>query len=176
MCYNAAFRLDTDSTPMIRSLKTCFRLSVFTLVSAAFAVSAGSLQAQMPGTRPGEITTLQQMQAKEAAQAAATTWLRLLDTGMFAETWQTAATSFHSAITQDGWITLLKGGRPVFGDVVTRKLKAVTFTRILTGAPDGQYVVILYDTEFTKMKAAVETVTTGLQPDGSWKVDGYHIK
>jgi hypothetical protein len=52
------------------------------------------------------------------------------------------------------------------------------FTRehTLPGAPDGEYVVIQYQTAFQNKKSAIETVTPMLDKDGHWRVAGYYIK
>ena len=60
--------------------------------------------------------------------------------------------------------------------MVSRSLKGIVYTRILPGAPDGQYVVLQYQTDFTNTKGLTENVATVLEPDGTWKVTGYHIK
>jgi len=44
----------------------------------------------------------------------------------------------------------------------------------LPGAPDGEYVVIQYETQFEHHTPA-ETVTPMLDKDGAWKVSGYFI-
>lgn len=51
-----------------------------------------------------------------------------------------------------------------------------TYSTTLPGAPDGEYVVILYDTSFENKKSAVETVTQMIDKDGNWHVAGYYIK
>jgi hypothetical protein len=55
-------------------------------------------------------------------------------------------------------------------------LSTAKFFKSLPGAPDGQYVVIKYDTTFANKAAAVETVTPMREADGSWKVSGYFVK
>jgi hypothetical protein len=145
------------------------------VVLAVCLAGVGNLHAQTPIAPAPGITSPQQMMAETDAEAAARTWLKLLDSGQYAETWQTASPLFHTAITQDGWIALLKGGVPVFGKVTSRKLKEATFSRILPGAPDGQYVVIQYQTTFANMKEATEQMAM-VSEAGTWKVCGYHIK
>jgi hypothetical protein len=163
---------------MIHPLKPrCFSLFTFILTAAVLHLSIGNVRAQMPAAgAPAAAQQAEQMQAKEAAQAAATAWLQLLDAGKYDETWQTAASSFHTAITEQGWVSLLKTGLPVFGKVLARKADAVSYSRILPGAPNGQYVAIDYQTNFANSKAAHEIVTVALEPGGTWKVCGYHIK
>ncbi|HWN92533.1 MAG TPA: DUF4019 domain-containing protein, partial [Verrucomicrobiae bacterium] len=48
--------------------------------------------------------------------------------------------------------------------------------RTLPGAPDGEYVVIQYETAFENKASAVETITPMLDKDGSWRISGYYIK
>jgi hypothetical protein len=47
---------------------------------------------------------------------------------------------------------------------------------LLPGAPDGQYVVIQFETSFENKHNAVETVTPMLEPNGQWRVSGYYIR
>ena len=44
------------------------------------------------------------------------------------------------------------------------------------GPPDGQYVVIRFQTTFEHKRSGVETVTPMLEQDGGWRVSGYYIK
>ena len=70
----------------------------------------------------------------------------------------------------------MEGIRRPLGAVLTRKLKSKTYATELPGAPDGQYVVIQFDTAFQNKRVAVETVPPMLADDGSWLVAGYFIK
>jgi hypothetical protein len=45
----------------------------------------------------------------------------------------------------------------------------------LPGAPDGEYVVMQFNTSYTQKKSAVETVTMVLDKDGKWHVAGFFI-
>jgi hypothetical protein len=60
--------------------------------------------------------------------------------------------------------------------MVARKLKSKQYTKNLPGAPDGECVVIQYETTFEKKQSAIETVTPMLDKDGKWRVSGYYIK
>ncbi len=44
------------------------------------------------------------------------------------------------------------------------------------GAPDGEYVVIQFETSFEHKRSAIETVTPMMDRDGKWRVSGYYIK
>jgi hypothetical protein len=114
--------------------------------------------------------------AVSKAQDAAKAWLALTDTGKYAESWDGASILFHAAITKADWEKALHSVRSPLGMLKSRKLKSATFTRILPGAPDGEYVVMQYDTEFEHKASATETITPVLEKDGVWRVSGYFIK
>ena len=110
------------------------------------------------------------------AETAALAWLALTDAGDYARSWNRAASIFQAAITQQHWIDALTRVRRPLGALVSRKVLSARYATSLPGAPDGEYVVIRYETEFVNKKEAVETVTPQLEKDGSWKVSGYYIK
>jgi len=110
------------------------------------------------------------------AQKAAEQWLALVDAGNYAESWKTAAGYFQTAVPQSQWEQTIAGVRKPLGDLVSRKLKSAQYAKSLPGAPDGEYVVLQFDTSFANKKTAVETVTPMLDKDGAWKVSGYYIK
>ena len=69
----------------------------------------------------------------------------------------------------------MNASRGSYGALVSRKLKKAEYRTSLPGAPDGQYVVLQYDSSFEHKKAAVETVTPMKDADGVWRVSGYFI-
>ena len=115
--------------------------------------------------------------AKEnAAVLAAQHWLAMVDGGEYAHSWDEAAEYFKGAITREQWGQSLQGVRKPLGKVISRKVKSKTYTTSLPGAPDGEYVVIQFETSFEHKKSAVETVTPMIDTDGKWRVSGYYIK
>ena len=120
------------------------------------------------------------LQANEVAEKVAVTasnaWLSLVDGENYAESWNQAAGLFRAAVTREQWQNTLKTVRVPLGKVVARKLKSKQYTKTLPGAPDGEYVVIQYETTFENKKSAVETVTPMLDKDGKWRVSGYYIR
>jgi len=113
---------------------------------------------------------------EDEAQKAAEQWLALMDAGKFAEGWNTAAGYLQAAVSQQQFESSLAAVRKPLGDLVSRKLKSAKYTKSLPGAPDGEYVVLQFDTSFANKKAAIETITPMLDKDGRWKVSGYFIK
>jgi hypothetical protein len=114
--------------------------------------------------------------AIEEAKTVAGSWLEEIDAGKYAEAWDQAAPIVQTAVTKTDWEKALKVARTPLGSLKSRKLKSATFTKTLPGAPDGQYVVILYETQFENKASATETVTPALDKEGKWKVSGYYIK
>ena len=105
---------------------------------------------------------------EEAALSAAESWLELVDAGSYAESWEEAASYFKGAIQEDKWVQSLRGVRAPLGQVLSRKLKSETYRSSLPGAPDGEYVIIQFDTSFQNKKSSVETVTPMLD-NGEWE-------
>jgi hypothetical protein len=114
--------------------------------------------------------------AEQAALRVANEWLQLVDNTKYDESWNSAAEFFKSAVSRDSWQQTLQAFRSPLGKIISRKVKSKKFTTSLPGAPDGQYVVIQYDTSFENKRSAIETVTPMLDKDGKWRVSGYYIK
>ena len=112
----------------------------------------------------------------KAAVAAAQKWLAGIDENHYDESWTDAADAFHDAITQDKWVAALESVRKPLGSLVSRELKSAQLVTNPPGAPDGQYVVIQFDTTFANKESGVETVTMGPLQNGQWKASGYYIK
>jgi hypothetical protein len=62
------------------------------------------------------------------------------------------------------------------GRLRSRVLQSARFESTLSGAPDGEYVVLKFASSFEHKTAAVETVTPTKDEDGTWRVSGYYIK
>lgn len=114
--------------------------------------------------------------SEKAATEAAGAWLRLVDAGEYAESWKQAASLFRKQVTAGQWKTAVGNARGPLGKVLSRRLRSAEYRRTLPGAPDGDYVVIQYDTSFEKKKSGIETVTPMKDGDGIWRVSGYFIK
>jgi hypothetical protein len=113
---------------------------------------------------------------EKAAVNAAKTWLKLVDEGKYFEGWDEAAQYFKNAVTKEQFGASLEAVRSPLGKVLSRNLKSKQYTKTLPGAPDGEYVVIQYETSFKNKQHAIETVTPMLDKDGKWRVSGYYIK
>ena len=113
---------------------------------------------------------------EEAAESSAREWLALVDSGNYAASWKEASQLFKANVSQEQWEKMMRANRVPLGAVQSRKLLSAIYATSLPGAPDGEYVVIKYDSSFEHKKTAVETVTPMLDKDGHWRVSGYFIK
>jgi hypothetical protein len=110
------------------------------------------------------------------AEAAAKSWLVLVDGAKYGQSWDDAASLFRAAVTKGDWEKAVKSVRSPLGALKVRKLKSATFARTLPGAPDGEYVVIQFDSQFENKAAAIETITPMKDKDGAFRVSGYYVK
>ena len=113
---------------------------------------------------------------EKAAVAAADAWLKLVDEGKYAESWKETAGFFRKAVPQADWEKQMRTFRDPLGALESRTAQETKYTTSLPGAPDGEYVVIVYKASYAKKSDAIETVTPMKEADGTWRVSGYFIK
>jgi hypothetical protein len=113
---------------------------------------------------------------QERAVEATRNWLALVDQGNYGKSWETAAGYFKGAVTEKQWEQAMNAVRSPLGKVISRRLKSKHYVTSLPGAPDGEYVVIQFETSFEKKKSSVETITPMKEKDGTWRISGYFIK
>jgi hypothetical protein len=109
------------------------------------------------------------------ATDAAKSWVVLLDAKAYARSWNAASGLFQSHVPQEQWERAVQAARGPMGALVSRHVAGAEFAGTLPGAPDGQYVVVRFDTKFAHKAAAIETVTMVLD-NGSWKSAGYYVR
>ncbi len=111
-----------------------------------------------------------------AAQREARSWLELTDRGDALASWRATGKQFQSAISADKWADSLKQVRSPLGAVVERTLLSTEFATSFQGAPDGDYVLLVFRSSFAKKIDSRETVTLEHEADGAWRVIGYLIR
>jgi len=141
---------------------TSKQFSVLTLCALLWLCAAGPVPAE------------EQKQAQ--AVAAARAWLALVDAGDYEQSWDEAASYFRNAVPKEKWRQMLAAVRRPLGALVARELASTTFHRTLPGAPDGEYVVIQFETSYENKASGIETVTPMMDSDGRWRVSGYFVK
>ncbi len=139
-----------------------FKFTKF-LVSLIFILSAHNLMAETK-------------EAKEAlAVKAATEWLKLVDAKNYRQSWEETSTIFKAKVNAKDWAKTASEVRSPLGAFNSRKMKVKNYMTSLPGVPDGEYVVIQFETQFQNRKNMIETVTP-MFDDLKWRVSGYYLK
>jgi len=112
----------------------------------------------------------------EKATAAATRFLSMIDAGKYEISWQKSAKLLSEKIEQKDWVEKLAKVNSIYGPLVERILTKSTFTTSAKDSPDGEYIILLYDSSFKNKASANETIIVTLEEDNVWRVAGYHIK
>ncbi len=112
---------------------------------------------------------------KQAALEAVESWLKLVDAGKYGPSWDAAAKLFQDNVAKSDWKKSVEAARTPLGKTVSRKLIAPRYLTEIPGAPDGEYVIIQFTTEFENKKEAMESLTP-LKENGEWKVSGYYVQ
>ena len=110
-----------------------------------------------------------------AGSIAAKEWLKIVDAGEYVESWQKSDAFFKSQLTQTEWSVALTGVRTPLGQVKSRSELGAKEYSSLSGVPDGEYLVIQFQTEFQNKTSATETLTLS-KSSGDWLPVGYFIK
>ncbi len=113
---------------------------------------------------------------EQAAQAAAESWLALVDSGKYDQSWEEAASFFKEKVTKEQWKAAMESVRSQVGKIDARKLKSASYAKNPPSAPPGEYVNIQYDSKFQNLPAGLESVSPMLDKDGKWRVAGYFVK
>ena len=117
-----------------------------------------------------------QQKPEDLAQKSAEAWLALTDSGKYPESWDEASSFFKSKITKDIWTSKLQQARSPLGALKSRKLSTAKYIKNPPNAPEGEFVILTFDTSFDQLPSSTETVSMILDKDGKWRTAGYFIK
>lgn len=110
------------------------------------------------------------------AQQAAESWLALVDAAKYDDSWSSASALFQEAITLKKWRRVAQAAREPLGKIKSRTFKTATYSTSLPGAPDGEYVVVEYQTTFEHRPDAIEKIIPMRDAGGRWRVSGYYVR
>ena len=113
---------------------------------------------------------------EQAGRTAADEWLVLVDAGKLPESWQKLEPAFAKKVGKKKWTSALSEIRSPLGKLTSRALKSAEYTKELSGAPEGEYVIVQFTSSFERKKEATEKVTLLLGRDLFWRVAGYSVK
>jgi adenosylcobinamide amidohydrolase len=127
----------------------------------------------LPGAKPYVTETTRR---EKTVADAALKWLGTVDEGRLGDSWREASEVFRQSLKREAWEAMAGATRAPLGRRLSRQLHRSVYTKYLPGAPEGEYLVMEFITEFEKRADAIETLTSRLDQDGVWRVSGYFVK
>ncbi len=149
---------------------------LLTLLIMSCAIAGAPALAQSSDGEPQTVEQKAAAAAEGAGQAAAAAWLALLDAGRFGDAWDTASTLFRSNVPKDAFVKGMTGSRSALGAARERKVGDIAYKTQMQGLPNGQYVSVLFVSDFPSKPATDEIVMTMRENDGRWRVTGYSTR
>jgi hypothetical protein len=110
-----------------------------------------------------------------AAQRQAMGFLGYLDDGRFADSYAYTGMLLRAQADRELFSSQIQKARAGTGALQARELIDAAYNTSVEGAPEGQYVILHYHSNFANRQDTVETITLALAK-GYWRVDGYYIK
>jgi hypothetical protein len=169
---------------MTRRLLMMFaEAAVCALAASAWCTSASAQSATppaAPAAAPKALPTEDALQPstrddKETVEASRA-WLALLDAGNFGAAWDGASPHLKSVVTRQKWITGLIAARKPFGKLKQRMPVKFARSHSMPDAPDGDYSLLEFESEFANGKRASEQIIWMLGDKQVWRVSGYFIR
>jgi len=108
------------------------------------------------------------------ARDAALHWLKLLDDGDCEEAFEWEAQDFRMSRTQSQFVRLMQARRAPFGRALSRSIIGSRPIEKFVGAPEGNYVSVIFKTAFEHKNPTAERVIVIKQATG-WRVIDYKI-
>ena len=150
-------------------------LLVMSLIIAAVMLSPMLLGSSTEVDQSSAPVSIMEAKSQAESLSAALDWASLVDARKWDESWQAAAGIFKSQVTAQQWASAVEQVRTPLGAMSGRTLKNVTKSSTLPGAPDGEYEILEFQTNFAQKSDAVETIVLARE-GAEWKVAGYFIR
>jgi len=141
-----------------------YRIHVVLMISAALMIIMPLLN-EKPDADKAELAT-----------AAASEFLKMIDTDHYESSWRLSAKLMQERIPMDKWQEQLVAIRKTLGPLVKREQKDISYATVAKDSPDGEYIQIFYDSRFGANPKVEETLTVMLDADGQWRVAGYFVQ
>ncbi len=109
------------------------------------------------------------------AIAIAETFSTTIDAQNYQAAYQSGSKLLHLTSPEDQWISETERTREVLGTALQRKLKAVKSISTYPGLPDGEYMLVYFETKMERKEKAAEVLLVA-QINGAWEVCSYHLK
>jgi hypothetical protein len=137
----------------------------------AFALACFALALAAPAAADEEAD---RNAAVVAATRQAEQWLQAMDMHRYPDSWSNAASVMKQGRTEQDWEAEVSGPREALGRATMRELKRAEFSTRVRGAPQGEYVMVVYLTKFSNIPPVTETVVL-TRENGQWLIGAYSV-
>lgn len=112
----------------------------------------------------------------EGGLSAGEEWLKIVDKGNYGDSWEKGSLQFKTVVGKSDWETAMKKLRTPLGTVQSRKLADLRTAINPPGVAQGDYIVLVFNTDFSSRPKAGELVTLVKESDGNWRVMSYFAR
>lgn len=109
-------------------------------------------------------------------EQASVEWLTLVDDGRYDASWEAASEIFRSAVEKPDWLATVTKLREPLGHFRGRALRSVIAKTDPANSPEGEYILMTFDSGFDHRQDVIETLTMYQEKDGAWRTAGYFLK
>ncbi len=115
-------------------------------------------------------------QKENAGRLAALGWLMLLDRRDWGTAWENSSQVFRTQVPIAAWMDAIPKVREPLGPLAGRDPVETAYKTALPGRPAGDYVTVVFASNFANKPGLQEIVTTARDTDGRWRVLGYSTR
>ncbi|MBA3237820.1 MAG: DUF4019 domain-containing protein [Parachlamydiaceae bacterium] len=101
-------------------------------------------------------------------------WLKLLDQGNYGGSWETATKFIQYTLSREEWIQSMDILRKPLGSMTDRTLVDMRVAMDPPNAPQGEYMILVFDTKFSSGNTAKELLTMQ-EHEGVWRLYTYSL-
>lgn len=139
-------------------------ICLLSFVCGLYGETAEQAQVQIQNTQ----------QQLSASSLAAQQWLDLVDKNRYEDSWNQASTLMKRTVSQKEWQKILNATRKPLGSAGKRTMIHQAPAQNPKNMPRGDYMVILYQTNYTGSAPKKELLTLSFE-HGEWRVITYMI-
>lgn len=121
----------------------------------------------------GQVSATSLQPANYGAQAIA--YLELLDQSNFQDAWSEMSPLYCAMNVQTQWQQRISAIRQAYGPIKSRELRRTSYRTSFRNAPDGEYIIMQFDSAFEYKFKGIETVVLQCTPSKSCTVIDYVI-
>lgn len=143
-----------------------------TTTTAPAAQPTNATAQEAPAVPPAQLP----QEDLEGGLHAGEAWLKFIDGGNYTGSWDNGALQFKTVVSKSDWDTAMKKLRQPLGTVKDRKLADLRTAINPPGVAKGDYIVLVYNTNFSARPNAGELLTLVKESDGQWRVMSYFAR